>query len=64
MKYADKIFMPFQRLHTDAEFPGIGIGLSVVQRIVIKHGGRIWFEAEPEKGATFFFTLSDKLFHV
>lgn len=57
MKYAGKIFMPFQRLHTDVEFPGVGIGLSIVQRIVIKHGGKIWFNAEPEKGATFFFTL-------
>jgi len=61
MKYADKIFMPFQRLHNDAEFPGIGIGLSIVQRIIIKHGGRIWFKADPENGATFFFTLSGAL---
>ncbi|MGM0653346.1 MAG: sensor histidine kinase, partial [Bacillota bacterium] len=57
MIHAEKLFVPFHKLHSENKYPGTGIGLNLVYRIIFRHGGEIWAEGEPGKGACFYFTL-------
>ena len=57
MRYKDRLFGAFQRLHRAADFDGAGLGLTLTRRLVLRHGGRVWAEGKPHRGSTFWFTL-------